>query len=55
MTIRERMLAIRLMDRMEQQYQSNMDCVTKDKDGTLKYTDDKGNLLIEARMVEREA
>lgn len=49
MTVKERVLAIRLMQKMEQ---SNS--CTKDEDGTLKYINEKGDVLIEARMKERD-
>lgn len=54
MTIRERMLAIRLIDKMENQYQEGMECITKEN-GVLKYTDEQGNVLIEASMKMRES
>ena len=53
MTCRERMLAIRMIDKMEKMNQAGMSCVTKDEDGTLKYTDKEGRVLVEAKMVKR--
>jgi hypothetical protein len=47
MTVSQRIRSIRLMEKMQE---SNT--CTKDEDGTLKYVNDEGNVLIEARMKE---
>ena len=50
MTCAQRMARIRLMEKMEK---SNS-CV-KDENGTLKYIDRQGDVLIEASMKRRES
>jgi hypothetical protein len=48
MTVNQRIRALRLMEKMDK----SSVCV-KGEDGTLKYKDKDGNVLIEARMKER--
>ena len=52
MTCASRIRQLRMMERMERLSQSS-DRVEKTKDGTMKYYDHKGNVLVEAKMVER--
>lgn len=49
MTAKERIHRIRLMEKMEK---SNV--CTKDKNGTLKWTNENGDILVEAKMKERD-
>lgn len=49
MTCAERIGRIRLMEKMEKS-----DRTEKTEDGTMKYRDHEGNVLIEARMIKRE-
>lgn len=49
MTVKQRIRGIRLIEKMEK----SKHCV-KDEDGTLKYLNDKGEVLIAARMKERD-
>ena len=50
MTAAERIRRIRLMEKMEK---ANS-CVEKSEDGSLKYIDKNGNVLIEAKMNQKE-
>lgn len=47
MTARERILSIRLIEKMKKS-----DMCTKNEDGTLKWTDEDGNVLVEAKTKE---
>ena len=49
MTIEQRIRSIRLMEKMEKAYSNNDTQIEKDKDGTLKYKDENGNVLFEAK------
>ena len=54
MTVAERIARIRLMERMEEAYRNNNERIIKDEDGTLKYVNEKGEVLIEARLRFKE-
>ena len=49
MTCAERIRRIRLMEQMEKSNRT-----TKEADGTMKYLDKEGNVLVEAKMVRKE-
>lgn len=49
MTCAQRMMRIRLMEQMEKSNRT-----TKEADGTMKYLDREGNVLVEAKMVRKE-
>lgn len=55
MTCAERMRRIRMMERMQGMYDSGSDRVMKTEDGTMKYLNSNGDVMIEAKMVRREA
>lgn len=48
MTARQRIMSIRLMEKMENAYQNNNHVIKED--GTMKYVDNNGNALFEAKM-----
>ena len=48
MTVQQRIMAIRLMDEMERQGM-------KEEDGTCRMRNEKGKVLVEAKMVEKKA
>lgn len=50
MTCAERMRRIRVMEKMEK-----FNRTQKTEDGTMKYYDGNGNVMIEAKLAEREA
>lgn len=50
MTVEQRILAIRIMNEMEQLHSMNSSRVEKDVDGTMKYKDENDNVLIEVKM-----
>lgn len=49
MTVKERIIMIRMMERMEEMYRNNDNQVTKSEDGTLNYIGQNGEVLIEAK------
>lgn len=49
MSCASRLRAIRLMEALERMHESGSDRVVKE-DGTTRYYDSKGNVMIEARM-----
>ena len=49
MTCAQRMMRIRLMEQMKKSNQTK-----KEEDGTMKYLDKEGNVLVEAKMVRKE-
>ena len=49
MTCAQRMMRIRLMEQMEKSNRT-----TKEADGTMKYLDREGNVLVEAKMGRKE-
>ena len=49
MTCAQRMMRIRLMEQMEKSNRT-----TKEADGTMKYLDKEGNVLVKAKMVRKE-
>ena len=49
MTCAQRMMRIRLMEQMEKSNRT-----TKEADGTMKYLDKEGNVLVTAKMVRKE-
>ena len=53
MTCAGRIARIRLMEKMDHLYQKNSNCIEKTEDGTMKYIDKKGNVMIEAKMQRR--
>ena len=53
MTTKERIARIRMMERMEKMSQNNNRVITTE-DGTMKYYDNEGNVMIEARTIRRE-
>ena len=55
MTCADRIRRIRMMERMERMYDSGSDRVIKTEDGTMKYLDSNGDVMIEAKMIKREA
>ena len=52
MTCASRIRQIRMMEKMDRLSQTS-DCVEKTEDGTMKYLDREGNVLVEARMVKK--
>ena len=50
MTAAQRIRSIRLMEKMEKAYSNNNSNVEKTKNGTLKYKDNDGKVLFEAKM-----
>lgn len=52
MTCASRIRQIRMMEKMERLSQTS-DCVEKTEDGTMKYYDHDGNVMIEAKMVQK--
>lgn len=52
MTCASRIRQIRMMEKMEKLSQTS-NCVGKTEDGTIKYLDREGNVLVEARMVRK--
>jgi hypothetical protein len=54
MTTAARIRRIRMMEKMEQMNQTN-NRVVKTEDGTMKYYDREGNVMIEAKMTRTEA
>ena len=49
MTCAQRMMRIRLMEQMDKSNRTR-----KEADGTMKYLDKEGNVLVEAKMVRKE-
>ena len=49
MTCAQRMMRIRLMEQMEKSNRT-----AKEADGTMKYLDKEGNVLVTAKMVRKE-
>ena len=54
MTTAERIRRIRMMETIERLNQTS-NRVEKTEDGTMKYYDQNGNVMIEAKMVRKEA
>ena len=50
MTARQRMMSIRLMEKMEQAYSNGNTHVDKAQDGTIEYKDENNKVLIEAKI-----
>ena len=50
MTAAQRIRSIRLMEKMDKAYSNNNTNVEKAEDGTLKYKDNDGKVLFEAKM-----
>lgn len=50
MTCADRIRRIRMMEKMEKSERT-----IKTEDGTMKYHDRNGNVMIEARMIKKEA
>lgn len=53
MTTAERIRRIRMMERMERMHNSGSDRVEKTEDGTMRYYDSNGNVMIESKMVKK--
>lgn len=50
MTTAQRIRSIRLMEKMDKAYSNNDTQIEKAEDGTLKYKDNDGKVLFEAKM-----
>ena len=50
MTTAQRIRRIRLMEKMEKAYSNNNTHIEKAEDGTMKYKDNNGTVLFEAKM-----
>lgn len=50
MTTAQRLRSIRLMEKMEKAYSNNNTHVEKEADGTMKYKDNNGKVLFEAKV-----
>ena len=50
LTCQQRIRRLRMMEAMERAYDRGDSQITKDEDGTLKYLDRNGNVLVTASM-----
>lgn len=53
MTCAERQRRIRMMNLMQEMHERGSNRVEKTEDGTMRYYDSNGNVMIEARMEKR--
>lgn len=49
MTIKTRILQIRIAERMKEMYEKGADCIVKAEDGTLKYVTENGKVMISSK------